>query len=139
MSIIKFNKRLDFGTDYYVQVLNIRKWSLLQVSVSWNDYAATPYLQITFGSNGFFSILSWVYKFGFDVDILSRTWNFDYMNYKEWRYNRLCMKHLGMKPTKMYVSKEDYDELVRRINEKPDPKVMERFREIMSRRSPWDD
>ena len=83
MSIIKFNVREDFGTDYYVQVLNIRKWSLLQVSVSWNDYAATPYLQITFGSNGFFSILSWIGKFGFDVDILSRTWNFDYMNNTE--------------------------------------------------------
>jgi hypothetical protein len=80
MSIIKFNKKEDFGTDYYVQVLNIRKWSLLQVSVSWNDYASLPYLQITFGSNGFFSILSWVYKFGFDVDLISRTWNFDYMN-----------------------------------------------------------
>ena len=80
MSIIKFNKREDFGTDYYVQVLNIRKWSLLQVSVSWNDYASLPYLQITFGSNGFFSILSWVGKFGFDADLLSRTWNFDYMN-----------------------------------------------------------
>jgi hypothetical protein len=80
MSIIKFNKREDFGHDWYVQVLNIRKWSLLQVSVSWNDYASLPYLQITFGSNGFFSILSWVYKFGFDVDFISRTWNFDYMN-----------------------------------------------------------
>jgi hypothetical protein len=80
MSIIKFNKKEDFGTDYYVQVLNVRKWSLLQVSVSWNDYASLPYLQITFGSNGFFSILSWVYKFGFDVDLISRTWNFDYMN-----------------------------------------------------------
>jgi hypothetical protein len=38
-------------------------------------------------------------------------------DYKEWRYNRLCMKHLGMKPTKMYLSQRDYDELVRRINE----------------------
>ena len=60
-------------------------------------------------------------------------------DYKEWRYNRLCMKHLGMKPTKMYVSKEAYDELVRRINEPPDPKVMERFREIMNRKVPWND
>ena len=80
MSIIKFKHREDFGHDYYVQVLNIRKWSLLQVSVSWNDYASFPYLQITFGSNGFFSILSWVGKFGLDVDILSRTWKYDYMS-----------------------------------------------------------
>lgn len=80
MSIIKFRHRYDFGHDWYVQVLNIRKWSLLQVSVSWNDYASTPYLQMTFGSNGFFTILSWVGKFGLDIDILSRTWKYDYMN-----------------------------------------------------------
>jgi len=42
-----------------------------------------------------------------------------------------------MKPTKMYLSQRDYDELVRRINEPPDPKVMERFREIMNRKAPW--
>ena len=48
------------------------------------------------------------------------------------------MKHLGMKPTKMHLSQRDYDELVRRINEKPDPKVMERFREILNKKSPWD-
>jgi hypothetical protein len=61
-------------------------------------------------------------------------------DYKEWRYNRLCMKHLGMKPTKtVSFSKKHYDELVRRINEPPDPKVMERFREILNRKAPWDD
>ena len=80
MSIIKFNKRQDFGTDYYVQVLNIRKWSLLQVSVSWNDFASFPYVQIKSGSGSLLSIIFWAYKFGFDVDILSRTWNWNYMN-----------------------------------------------------------
>jgi uncharacterized protein (DUF1778 family) len=43
-----------------------------------------------------------------------------------------------MKPQKMYVSKEAYDELVRRINEPPDPKALERFREIMNRTPPWE-
>jgi hypothetical protein len=41
-------------------------------------------------------------------------------------------------PETIYVSKEAYDELVRRINEPPDPKVVERFREIMNRKAPWD-
>jgi len=39
----------------------------------------------------------------------------------------------------MYVSKEAYDELVRRINEPPDPKVVERLKEIMLKKAPWDD
>ena len=57
--------------------------------------------------------------------------------YKSWRYNRLCMKHLGMKPTKMYLSQRDYDELVRRINEKP--KFNQKLYDLMSKESPWDD
>jgi hypothetical protein len=77
--LIQFNVRQDFGTDWYVQVLNIRKWSLLQVSFSWNDYAGLPYLQINMGSNGLFGLLFWAYKLGFDVSLLSRTWRWDYL------------------------------------------------------------
>jgi hypothetical protein len=71
--------RKDFGSDFYAQFLNIKKWSLLQVSVSWNDFPSLPYLSIAFGSNGLVSFVFWVGKFGFDVDILSRTWNWNYM------------------------------------------------------------
>ena len=77
--LIQVNYRYDFGHDCYVQFLNIRKWSLLQVSVSWNDYPGWPYLQLTMGSNGLFGLLFWVYKFGLDVSLASRTWNWDYM------------------------------------------------------------
>jgi hypothetical protein len=32
------------------------------------------------GSGTMLSILFWAYKFGFDIDIFARTWNWDYMN-----------------------------------------------------------
>jgi hypothetical protein len=59
--------------------------------------------------------------------------------WKEYQYERKCIKHLGMKPQKMYVSKEAYDELVRRINEPPDPEQIESLRKILQRKSPWDE
>ena len=59
--------------------------------------------------------------------------------YKEWRYERKCIKHLGMKPQKMYVSKEAYDALVEAINKPPDSEAQKRFREILNRKAPWDD
>jgi len=88
MKLIEFNHRVDFGHDWYIQILNtgkhspkfMKNYSLFQGSVSWNDFPGWPYLQITFGSNGLFGILFWVYKFGLDIDILSRTWNFKYLN-----------------------------------------------------------
>ena len=79
MNLIKFKHRYDFGHEYYVQILNIKRRSLLQVSVSWCNYPSWPYLQITSGGNGLLSILFWAYKFGFDVDFISRTWRWDYM------------------------------------------------------------
>ena len=59
--------------------------------------------------------------------------------YKSWRYERKCIKYFGAKPEKIYVSQRDYDELVRRINEPPDPAVVERLKEIMSKKAPWDE
>jgi len=92
MKLINLKHREDFGHDYYVQILNVKKWSLLQASVSWNDYPSWPYLQVTSGSSGLIGVLFWAYKFGLDIDILSRTWNFDYLkevDEKEYDYTEL--------------------------------------------------
>lgn len=79
MSLIKFNKRVDFGTDYYVQLLNIKRLSLLQVSISWNDFPSWPYLQLRSGIGDVLSFVFWVYKFGLDITLLGRTWSWDYL------------------------------------------------------------
>jgi hypothetical protein len=86
--LIQFNVREDFGTDAYIQIINVRNWSLLQISISWNDYAGWPYCQITMGSNGLFGLLFWAYKLGFDVSLLSRTWRWDRFNENE-KYDEL--------------------------------------------------
>jgi len=57
--------------------------------------------------------------------------------FQEWRYERKCLKHLGIKPTKMYVSKEAYDALIEAIN-KP-PEYNEKIARLLSRKAPWDD
>ena len=49
------------------------------------------------------------------------------------------MTYFGAKPEKIYLSVEDYDALVKRLNEPPDPEVVKRFKEILSRRAPWDE
>jgi len=78
MKLINLKHREDFGHDYNVQILNVKNWSLLQVSVSWNDHPSLPYLQVTSGSSGLLGVLFWAYKFGLDIDILSRTWRWDF-------------------------------------------------------------
>ena len=83
MKLFNFKHREDFGHDWYVQVLTIKNWSLLQISVSWNDWPSWPYIQVKSGSGSTFSLLFWAYKFGLDVDILSRTWRWDYRDEQE--------------------------------------------------------
>jgi len=60
-------------------------------------------------------------------------------NYKNWSWERKCVKYFGAKPEKMYVSKETYDFLVQKINEKPSPEAIEKMKKILERRAPWDD
>jgi hypothetical protein len=62
-----------------------------------------------------------------------------YYKYKSWRWERKCIKYFGAKPETIYVSKEAYDELVRRINEPPDPEAVEKLRKLMNRKAPWDE
>jgi hypothetical protein len=58
--------------------------------------------------------------------------------FQRWRWERKCIKYFGCKPETIYVSKEAYDELTRRINEPPDPETVEKLKKLLSRRAPWD-
>ena len=80
MNLITFKHRYDYGHDWYIQVLHTKRWALFQGSISWNDYASWPYLQISSGNSSTLSIIFWVYKFGLDVGIIERTWNWDAMD-----------------------------------------------------------
>lgn len=86
MKLFRYIHRYDFGHDWCIQILNtgrhvpkfMKDWSLLQVSIGWNDIPTWPYVQIKSGYGSTLSICFWVYKFGLDVDILSRTWKWYY-------------------------------------------------------------
>ena len=79
MKLICFKFREDFGKEYYTQILHTKQWALLQASVSWNDFPTFPFIQVKSGMGTLLSIVVSVYKLGFDVDIFSRPWNFEYL------------------------------------------------------------
>lgn len=84
-NLIRFNHREDYGHDWYLQILNtgnhvprpFKDWTLIQMSFSLCQYPGWPYIQIKMGSGGLFSVLTWAWKFGFDLDIISRTWRYE--------------------------------------------------------------
>jgi len=80
MRLISFKHREDYGDEFYVQILHIKYWALLQASVSWNDFPTFPFLQVKSGMGTLLSIVVSVYKLGFDIGICEHTWNFEYLN-----------------------------------------------------------
>jgi len=56
----------------------------------------------------------------------------DYVGYEE-------MTYFGAKPETTLLPKEDFDALQKRLAEPPDPAIMERFREILNRKAPWNE
>jgi hypothetical protein len=58
------------------------------------------------------------------------------INYK-WAFETSWGK--GAKPETIVLPKEDFDALQKRLAEPPDPAIMERFREILNRKTPWDE
>ena len=76
MKLVKFTHEEDYGQDWYVQVLFTKRWALFQASAHWYKYPVWPFLQIQFGMGNLISILFSVYKFGFNIGLLERTWRF---------------------------------------------------------------
>jgi hypothetical protein len=58
--------------------------------------------------------------------------------WKDYQYERKCIKYFGAKPEKIYLSQRDYDALVEKINN-PDPEQIESLRKLLNRRAPWDE
>jgi hypothetical protein len=56
--------------------------------------------------------------------------------YKSYRYEQKCLKYFGAKPETIYLSQDDYDALIEKINN-PDPEQIESLRKLLQRKSPW--
>ena len=79
MKLISFKHKVDYGDEWYVQILHNKRWALLQASVSWNEFESWPYVQVRTGMGSLLSIMVCVYKLGFDIGFCEHTWNFEYL------------------------------------------------------------
>lgn len=56
-----------------------------------------------------------------------------------WNYKRKCLKYFGAEPETIYVSEADYNALIERLNEPPDPETTRKLKSLLERKAPWDD
>lgn len=83
MKLIDFKSKYDFGHEVIISLLKGEKYSVLQLSLDWNDYGGCPYLQISSGMGRVFSFLLSVGRFGISFDIAGYTWPDSHMVYDE--------------------------------------------------------
>lgn len=65
--------------------------------------------------------------------------NFPYNDYDTWCFFNILSNEHNPGPFKIYLSARDFDNLMERLDEPPDPKAMEKIRKVLERRAPWDD
>ncbi len=75
MKLVQFNRDEDWGQDYYLKLLFNARYALIQLNASWSVYSSWPYLQIQFGQGGLFAAFGQIYKLGFSIGFIERTWN----------------------------------------------------------------
>ena len=80
MRLITYGHREDFGHEWYLQLLRHKRWALLQVSVTYNEFTAWPYIQIRSGGGSLLDTLIWAWKVGLNVDICARSWSYDLLD-----------------------------------------------------------
>ena len=59
------------------------------------------------------------------------------MNYK-WEFEKFWGKG-SYPPEKIVLPAKDFDALVERLNQPPDPEAQKRFQEILNRKAPWEE
>ena len=74
MNLFDLKKSKDYGTNLYFSFLKTKRYTALQLSLSYCDYPSWPYMQISMGMGKVFGIFFYFWKVGFDFDILGNTW-----------------------------------------------------------------
>jgi hypothetical protein len=74
MKLFNLRKKTDYGLEFVFIFFELKQFCLFQSSVSYTDYSSWPYAQIMMGNGRLFGLFCYAWKFGFDFDIIGRTW-----------------------------------------------------------------
>ncbi len=71
MKLIDYCATEDFGKEYYLNILQIKRLCLLQLNVDLNEYAGSSGLLVNIGHSSLFGFDLHIWKYSVTVDVLS--------------------------------------------------------------------
>lgn len=69
VKLFKFSREEDYGTDFTLDLLIFRRFTLIGFYFGWSDYSGSFCMQISSGMAGAFNALIGAGKFSFEVYI----------------------------------------------------------------------
>ena len=61
----------DFGKEYYLNILQIKRFCLLQLNIDLNEYAGSSGLLVNVGHSSLFGFDLHIWRYSVSVDVLS--------------------------------------------------------------------
>ena len=78
MKLFQYKQRDDWGIDRYITLLSIKGWSFFQGCVSTTVFEGRfPYLSIIMGGTRLLYVSFSIWKIGFTIEFLARSWRFN--------------------------------------------------------------
>lgn len=75
MKLFQFRQKKDFGKDYYLTLIQVKRWCFIQSCFSSTVYSRSwPYLNLTMGSGRLLGVSFQVWCFGVTIELISRGW-----------------------------------------------------------------
>jgi hypothetical protein len=75
MKVFQYRSREDYGFDYYITLIQVKRWCLIQSCFATSIYGGKfPYLNITMGGGRLIAINFDIWKIGVCVELISRSW-----------------------------------------------------------------
>jgi hypothetical protein len=71
MKLIDYYATEDYGKEYYLNILQIKRLCLLQFNIDLNEYAGSSGLLVNIGHSSLFGFDLQIWKFSVTVDVLS--------------------------------------------------------------------
>jgi hypothetical protein len=71
MKLIDYCATEDYGKEYYLNILQIKRFCLLQLNVDLNEYGGSSGLLVNIGHSSLFGFDLHIWKYSVSVDVLS--------------------------------------------------------------------
>ena len=71
MKLIDYLVVEDFGKEYYLNILQIKRFCLLQFNIDLNEYAGSSGLLVNVGHSSLFGFDLHIWRYSVSVDVLS--------------------------------------------------------------------